>query len=385
MLKNCDTWRVNTAGLAILARCSLAVALLLSINLSAAAQSAAARPERGIAPANSYAVSDIENVNLTNGNLGLSIPLAALPPMKGGKLSWVLRAIYNSKSWDIVRSEIQPNPESSYKYTVSELQLSGVSSWIIGGRYEISFQDSDDDYEWIRPACQQCIPNVCEHCDTEYNLLTQNRWTKVVLTTPDGATHELRPTDYSPYNSSSSLHPYLRGYYKDNPSSTNAAMRYYSFDGSHLWVKIDSNQNLFNGNVSSWTLYLPDGTKVVQSADGVQRITDTNGNKIKIWSSGTSIVTTRYQDELTGREIKFVYDPNGNNGQGSRQVKYQTVEGGWVNIDVNMGTTRVQGKIYHIGDALCGDAGRLIDHEIPVVLSIVLPQTEANLARKQFT
>ena len=67
----------NIDCLSVLARLSMGLALLMSFSLSAIAQSAAARPERGIAPANSYAVSDIESVSLTNGNLNLSIPLAA--------------------------------------------------------------------------------------------------------------------------------------------------------------------------------------------------------------------------------------------------------------------------------------------------------------------
>ena len=81
----------------------------------------AARPDRGVGPLGSYAVSDIENVNLTNGNLNLSIPLASLPPIAGGKLSWTVRAIYNSKMWDLVRQEVDPafwtHPETRHRTT----------------------------------------------------------------------------------------------------------------------------------------------------------------------------------------------------------------------------------------------------------------------------
>lgn len=369
----------NVKSLLIVVRLSVVLALLMSLNLFVVAQSAAARPERGIAPANSYAVSDIESVSLTNGNLSLSIPLAALPPMSGGKLSWALRAVYNSKAWDTVRSEIQPDPMDPYKYTVSHLQLSGVSGWRLGARYEIRFQDSDLDYSWIRPANQSQDP--------EYNLLTQNSWKKVVLATPDGATHELRPTDYSPYIDFFGNHPYLRGYYKDNPNTISAPMRYYSVDGSRIWVKIDSDPNLFAGNARSWTLYLPDGTKVEQLTSGIQRITDTNGNKVKIWSEtdGNGVTTSHYQDELTEREIKYIYNPAGNGGLGSGHMQYQTVGGAWVTIDINFGTTRVQGKIYQIGDAICGDASNLVDQYLMVVRSIVLPLTQTGLTRKQFT
>src|SRR5882724_2895349 len=74
------------------------ILLICSINLTA--QQPAARPDRGIMPAASYSVSDTENISLTNGNLNLSIPLASLPAIAGGKLKFGLSAIYNSKLWN---------------------------------------------------------------------------------------------------------------------------------------------------------------------------------------------------------------------------------------------------------------------------------------------
>ncbi|MBX3280792.1 MAG: RHS repeat protein, partial [Acidobacteria bacterium] len=225
--------------------------------------------------------------------------------------------------------------------------------------------------------------------DPEYDLLTQNRWTKVVLLTPDGAEHELRPTDYYAYSDTYGNHPYLRGYYKDNPGSgsEDAPMRYYSWDGSRLWVRIEDDQPLFSGLVGSWTLLLPDGAKVEQLSSGIQRITDSNGNKIKIWSAtdGYGVTTTHYQDELTSREIRYVYDPAGNGGLGLGVVEYQTVGGDWVTIDINFGATQVQGKIYWINDAQCTDAAEVVNQELTVIRSIVLPLTETGLSRREFT
>src|SRR5262245_59634683 len=86
--------------LATCARLILTLALLGSLSLVAWAQAAAARPNRGVVANNSYAISDIERVNLTNGNLNLSIPLASLPPIAGGELGLTLSANYNSKMWD---------------------------------------------------------------------------------------------------------------------------------------------------------------------------------------------------------------------------------------------------------------------------------------------
>ncbi len=51
-------------------------------------------------------------------------PLASLPPVAGGKPGLTLRAEYNSKLWDTVRTERQSDPlDPATKYVVSNLQL----------------------------------------------------------------------------------------------------------------------------------------------------------------------------------------------------------------------------------------------------------------------
>jgi RHS repeat-associated protein len=334
----------------------------------------AARPDRGVMPTSSYAISDIENINLTNGNLNLSIPLASLPPIAGSKLGFTLRAEYNSKGWDTVREELISDPLNPVtKYVVTHLQQSG--GWRVGGAYQVSFEDVTWDYQWRQPA----------QTDPEYNLLTQNRWSKVMLVTPDGATHELRPVDYSPYADGFLNHNYLRGYYKDDPNTVGTALRYYSYDGSHLWAKIDPSAFLYSGVAPSWTIYLPNGTHIEQ-ANGIQRIVDTNGNKVKIWTDGSGpVLTTHYQDEQSGREIKYVYDSAGNGGQGSGQIQYQAVGGTWMTTTVNFGTAHVFGKVHAFNDPDCGDSSVYIDNTTPVVRSIVFPQTEPAQAAPQLT
>ena len=341
-------------------------------------QNAAARPDRGITPSGSYAVSDIENINLTSGNLNLSIPLASLPPMAGGKLGLTLRAVYNSKLWDVVRAERHSNPayeETLFTYVVSNVQFADpIGGWSIGAGYSIRFESISDDYQMLT------LPGD----DPEYNDIGPYRWSKAILTTPDGATHELRPLDATPYGDPFLHHSYLRGYYKDDPDNANQSARYYSFDGSHLWVKIDPNpydtqcQCRPHGVPLSWTLYLPDGTRVEQ-ADGIQRIIDTNGNKIKIFNSDVNGVWTGHiQDELTGREITSTYDANANNGNGQSQIHYQTVGGTWETIYINWGTTTVLNKAYVFGDSYCSQAAIEFSQALPVVRSIVFPQTDPN-------
>lgn len=344
---------------------SLAVASWAVLAGSALAQQAGSVPDRGINPIGSYSASDIETISLTNGNLNLSIPLASMPPVSGGKLSWALRATYNSKLWDRISTEHPPNPPIG-GYLTHALQLSTIGGWGIATPYQINVVSVLDEYHGYLPS---------DSSDPEY-FLTGYQW-KMMLTTPDGAKHELRPLDYSSYPGSLDWH---RGYYKDTPraDSINASMRYYSFDGSYIWAKIDPYP--IGGGPETWIVYLPDGTKIEQQDIGLQVVTDTNGNSIYSYTffSG-SIITTRYIDGNSGRYIQYVYNSATNTGQ----VQYQSVGGTWISVDVNMGTTHVQGLLYPNSD-LCPQ-NQLVDTEIPVIRSIVLPQTKSGAPRLQFT
>src|SRR5205085_2787353 len=106
---------------------------LLSIASYAQTTQTGARPDRGINSGGSYSVSDIESVSLNSGNLSLSIPLASLPPIAGGKLSFSLSAIYNSKLWNVARGEARYNGYyTNPPYIVDTPQGSDQGGWRIG-------------------------------------------------------------------------------------------------------------------------------------------------------------------------------------------------------------------------------------------------------------
>src|SRR5678815_512689 len=92
--------------------------LVMFLLCCAAVAQEAARPDRGTALNRNYLASDIENINLQNGNVELSIPLAALPPIAGGKLSWTVSAHYNSKIWDVLRVQEEPMEAPWVPYVV---------------------------------------------------------------------------------------------------------------------------------------------------------------------------------------------------------------------------------------------------------------------------
>jgi hypothetical protein len=288
----------------------LLLAILTLTAGSVFSQTTAARPDRGTRPNGSYSVSDIENISLQNGNVNLNIPLAGLPPIAGGKLSWTLNAQYNSKVWDVVRTQqigqdFQNHPQY---YVVDSVQQSDRGDWRITGQYQIEIRNATSDFNYQLPSA----------ADPDYPLMVNYNWYKVLIIMPDGSEHELRPLDYSPFPGGKE---FLYGYYSQTPF-VNGTMRYYSYDGSFLFATIAAN--------GDWTVYLPDGTRVTQTS-GIQRIQDTNSNKIKIFSDTNG---THYQDELTGREIRYFYDPAGNGGKGQGQIWYQTVGGTWMHIDI---------------------------------------------------
>lgn len=150
----------------------LFVVILAVSNSLVRAQVAAARPDRGVMPNGSYAVSDFENVSLENGNVGLSIPLASLPPIAGGKLSWTISAHYNSKVWDITRTELDAPDEQWHPYVVDNPQVSDRGGWRITGQYIIEIRPASWDFDYAMPP-SDAIPY------NEYQLLVNYNWYKV--------------------------------------------------------------------------------------------------------------------------------------------------------------------------------------------------------------
>ncbi len=350
--------------------CMFSISIAFFVTVAAttvAGQTAAARPDRGVVPNGSYSISDIEKINLQNGNLNLEIPLASLPPIAGDKLGWTLKAHYNSKLWNMNRVELigERSDLSLVPYVVDTPELSDLGGWRISGQYEIEIRDARSEFDYQLPPVED---------EPDYSLMNNYNWYKVVLRTPDGAEHELRPMDHSPFGG---VRTFMYSYYSASPY-THGTMRYYSFDGSHIYATVTAQNN--------WTVILPDGTKVIQTTDGIQRLQDTNGNKIKIFTNGTG---THYQDEQTGREIRYLYDPAGNGGKGQGRVYYKTVTGVEKQITINFDVTTVTGQVYPVKDWIPGQFSASpcprhseLNTDVPVISEIILPETETGIVRK---
>jgi hypothetical protein len=94
-------------------------------------------PQRGFHPAGSYAISDVETINTSNGNMILNVPLASLPQGRGSHPGAALKLLYNSKLLDS-RPEIHSDPldpsNPSTNYTYNVLQASDKGGWRYAGR-----------------------------------------------------------------------------------------------------------------------------------------------------------------------------------------------------------------------------------------------------------
>jgi RHS repeat-associated protein len=348
------------------ARFALIILLIVMCTLEVLSQTSVnAHPDRGISPFGSYSVSDVENISLSNGAVNLAIPLASLPPIAGGKLSLTFKAYYSSKIWDTRSGERrQPGgdePPHPYYY-VSVPTQSNLGGWRLSNRYEITSVSASNEYS---------IGNG-DHPDSF--LLQSYPWHKTYLVSPDGSSHELRPLGYPSFWGSDAS---FEGYFKDSPITVGHPIAYYTSDGSYIWAKLYPRTSNSNDNDLFSEVYLPDGTKIIENMGGIQRIVDTNGNAIKIFSDANG---THYQDELTGREIKYVC-ANAN----QCQVMYQTVGGGWASIDINFGTTSVRGQFY---DVVIPDGCTLqepFSQDFSIVREIVFPQTEPGVESPKFS
>ncbi|HYE75425.1 MAG TPA: hypothetical protein VEF04_18920, partial [Blastocatellia bacterium] len=74
--------------------------LLLSLFLSVVSLNAQTEAPRGFHPGKSYALSDIESISMSSGNMSLNIPLASLPAGRGSAPGSTLTLLYNSKLFD---------------------------------------------------------------------------------------------------------------------------------------------------------------------------------------------------------------------------------------------------------------------------------------------
>jgi hypothetical protein len=362
----------------------LAILMLVTGAYFVNAQKLTSRPDRGVNNKGSYQTTDIDAVSLQNGSVSLQIPLASLPPVAGGKLSYTLSASYNSKLWNGYSKEAEGQTSQvgcKPKYTTAEIGYTNAGGgWQIGGGYQLFFRDAHEDYDYL--------PADSEACYGYDFYFMQGKFFKPMIRMPDGSEHELRMLNYYPTYDSMGQRDHLRNYYKAQSTDSyggvtfSSSTRMYSTDGSFITVVVNPPTDPVR-----WTAYLKDGTQIISYANGEQRIRDTNGNSIL---HGAGFVR---DEQTTGREIKW--SSTTHNGQLATKVEYQTVGGSWQSVMVVWGPTSVQGKLYKTtswnpqgGEFGGGDVcyvDKIFGNTFNVVREIILPATEQGVSPQKFT
>ncbi len=281
------------------------------------------RPDRGLQAGNSYAISDIETVNLQNGNMVLNIPLASLPAGKGSSPGYTVSLKYNSKLWDSRQERREdgiPDETGNTKYMRELLQASSVGGWHLDtGQYTLEVVSRLNLEEQVL-----CVPG------NDYEIAKNGHIFKLEMRLPDGSVKEFRPLGSGIEFSDI----FGDGYFSIDPNgvrhvpgltvppgSSNAScnytlqtivttgMHYYTNDGSGLRLFIPPGQSIGAGITTGkkWTLYYPDG-RIIENAPAddpttSHRITDRNGNRIYV--RGSTI------ENDAGHKIEVNGDANG--------------------------------------------------------------------------
>jgi RHS repeat-associated protein len=340
----------------------LAVVSGLGFVVSAQGQAANKSPERGFHAGGSYALSEIETISRSSGELSLNIPLGSLPAGRGG-LSASLRMLYSSKLWDTAEGIDTTGIINPVDYSRLMPADDGEGSWRYGYAYRLKLKDRKLELEQ-------------DPCTDAGGYLQQ-----LVLVTPDGAQHTMRLEEqyYDAHVDSQTGFMNILPDGQPSPlcggTPISGNITYYTTDGSYLRLDIqhDSDANWMN---NPWTLSLPDGTRVsggaVPNSAAFQRIIDRNGNFIDIINitanaSYNNHQTTTIKDQL-GREIILEYfsateDRIHVSGVGGQELVWKVQ---WREITVR--------KNYHYSSH---EPNKILTRVFKVVDKIILP-TQAN-------
>ncbi len=302
---------------------NLSLTIIITLAASFAIYSQPQSPERGTNSNKSYSVSDIETISMQSGNVMFNVPLGSLPPGRGG-MSAGLSLNYNSKLWDNFSDEVA----GKWKDRILKAEDGG---W----RYRYRFHLSLD---FKRGA----------ECQTEGDPI-DNHNTRLNVVFPDGSSHGLSLLGYSNESGHVEFNP--DGKSGCSPETFSGDITYHTTDGTfaRLTYHADNDSDWTN---NGWTLYMPDGSRVVTAAAVaspvattsyiVQTMYDRNGNAIEIVETTQDSLysnrKTTYVRDAIGRKVVIEYaaatneDHIHSKGVGNTAVKTRVL---WKSVGVH--------------------------------------------------
>lgn len=316
-------------------------------------------PARGVQNGASYAISDIESINTTNGNLVLNIPLATLPRGRA-EIGQSISLRYNSKLYD---TSVETLPDfSGVPMDQNMLVHSPDGGWkFVTNTYILDVTS--------RFETMGSVP-----CDgSSYAVQNIYVW-KVAMLMPDGSRKEFRPTGY--------VDGYMDdGFFEINPNGyrtngcngpptlqTSGGMTYYSTDGSYTRLVVSHVPgSQHTGELNAWTMSMPDGSRVTGGGAGPVRLYDRNGNYIE----GTT--------DIFQRSIAIQYEAGQDEdhvtmrGVGDTELKWIVK---WKNITVSKNYTTTGANS---GRGRGGTSSQMVNQLFRVVDKITLPSAAGSL------
>lgn len=288
------------------------LALLVMVNLlsisaaqgqtdvSSTSKSTPSANAKGVSPLGSFGGSGFDKVNLFNGNLSFTIPLASLNGRNGLGASVVLS--YNSKMWRVAKTEMVDSG-SGMTFNVNTAVFDepdlGTPLFAPG---------------WLIHAGRMIGRQVAKgNCATQTKPAeTFITLTTLTFTAPDGTEYDFRDELFNgqPIVTSASPCPSMAGTSRGRFfRSTNGTAATFVSDTDIFDALTTGNQIFPTG-----TVLLRDGTRFRISNGRVVKQTDTNGNVIRYEYSQGALSTrlTKIIDTL-GRVLQISYFDRGNN------------------------------------------------------------------------
>ncbi len=293
------------------------------------------KPSRGIMPNSEQLSGPLDNIDPVTGKLHIQIPLASLPAGNAGS-GFDLTMTYDSHFYDMGVGEIGP-----------DWLTQTVTPTLAGGGWSYNFKNYRVELE------TRHIPNWEIGCGTDtQSLLEHERIYRYRISLPDGSQHILHLLGYGGEKNDgywgdgfyavdmagvrsycASQHPTR---YSANATGT---LTYYTSDGSYLRFQISANGSSWQNQ--QWTLFYPDGRRVLGRFDQAEHLYDANGNGIHIANQTENGHTVAYITDDFSRSIRLEYSltssstykedkitVNGPNGLLEWRVKWQRIQVG---------------------------------------------------------
>ena len=258
------------------------------------------KPSRGIMPNSEQLSGPLDNIDPISGKLHIQIPLASLPAGHAGS-GFDLSLTYDSHLFDLYAGEVADGRISQ-----------SISSSLNGGGWYYNFANYRLEVEqryiptWEQPTCDGDSQYVMEH----------ERVYRYRISLPDGSQHLLHLLGYGDEKGD--------GYYGDGfyaitmngarsncaqsnpnryPSNVTGTLTYFTTDGSYLRFQINATGGVPTNQ--TWTLFYPDGRRVIGRGDRAEHIYDANGNGIHIANQTENGHIVTYISDDFGRSIRL--------------------------------------------------------------------------------